>query len=36
MPGDDILGRARGATPDLGAYERDENPDRVFSNGFEA
>lgn len=35
MPGDDILGRVRGATPDLGAYERDQNPDRVFANGFE-
>jgi hypothetical protein len=36
MPTQDILGRARGVTPDLGAFERDENPDRLFANGFEA
>jgi hypothetical protein len=36
MPADDILGRARGLTPDLGAYEREENLDRIFGDGFEA
>lgn len=36
MPTDDILGRPRSATPDLGAFERDENPDRVFQDGFES
>jgi hypothetical protein len=35
MPADDIRGVARGSTRDLGAYELDENPDRVFANGFE-
>lgn len=36
MPPDDLLGRPRGANPDLGAYERDEpDPNRVFANGFE-
>jgi hypothetical protein len=36
MPADDILGRPRGLTPDLGAYEREENLDRIFGDGFEA
>ena len=35
MPADDILGRPRGLTPDLGAYEREENLERVFGDGFE-
>jgi hypothetical protein len=35
MPADDILGRPRGLTPDLGAYELEENIDRVFEDGFE-
>jgi hypothetical protein len=35
MPPDDILGQPRSVTPDLGAYERDENLDRIFTDGFE-
>lgn len=35
MPLDDLLGRARGATPDLGAVERIENVPVLFANGFE-
>lgn len=35
MPPDDILGQPRSATPDLGAFERDEDPDRIFADGFE-
>lgn len=35
MPPDDILGRPRSVTPDLGAFERDEDPDRIFAHGFE-
>jgi hypothetical protein len=35
MPADDILGRPRGLTPDLGAFEREENLDQVFEDGFE-
>lgn len=33
MPADDILGRARDATPDLGAFER--MGDVIFADGFE-
>jgi hypothetical protein len=37
MPADDILGRNRGAQPDLGAYERIEvDPDQLFADGFES
>lgn len=36
MPADDILGRPRGAAPDLGAVERIvADADRVFADGFE-
>ncbi len=35
MPSDDIRGNPRGLTPDLGAYEREENLGRIFANGFE-
>jgi hypothetical protein len=35
MPTDDILGQPRGATPDLGAVELEENLDRIFADGFE-
>ena len=33
MPSEDILGRARGANPDLGAYELLD--DLIFADGFE-
>jgi hypothetical protein len=36
MPIDDLLGRPRGAAPDLGAYERLETVMILFANGFEA
>jgi hypothetical protein len=36
MPADDLLGRARGAAPDLGAFERVEVVPVLFANGFEA
>ncbi len=35
MPPDDLLGRARGAAPDLGAVERIESVPVLFANGFE-
>ncbi|WP_143006580.1 hypothetical protein [Aquimonas voraii] len=35
MPGDDLLGRTRGASPDLGAVERVEVAPVLFANGFE-
>jgi hypothetical protein len=36
MPAEDILGRARGGAPDLGAYERETvDPDALFADGFE-
>lgn len=34
MPADDLLGRPRGAAPDLGAWER-QSADGLFANGFE-
>lgn len=36
MPADDLLGRPRGAAPDLGAFERIEVIPILFANGFEA
>lgn len=35
MPADDLLGRSRGAQPDLGAVERIETAPVLFANGFE-
>jgi len=35
MPADDLLGRARGALPDLGAVEFLETVPLLFANGFE-
>lgn len=35
MPADDLLGRARGALPDLGAVEFIETVPVLFANGFE-
>jgi hypothetical protein len=36
MPPDDLLGRARGGAPDLGALERVEVQPVLFANGFES
>jgi len=36
MPADDLLGRPRGALPDLGAFERVAPVPTLFGNGFEA